>query len=343
MAMKLFQFRTAICTISIVFTSPAAHSHHSAAALYDLSRVVTVEGSVSRYEWANPHVYVYLEQTTDFGDTIEWEIWALPPSVMRRLGWDRDSIAVGDSLGVSGHPARYRSGKSLFPLSIQRNGVTLYEQGDSIRRLSTPGGDPDAPARALDGTWETLLNLPLILSLVEPKFALTDKGATAAKNFDDATMNPAVDCIPHSAPLLMIDPDAKRIVTQGDVILIEGGYGGEVLRTVRLGAVDNDGASPSIQGHSVGRWEGRTLVIDTTHFADHRQGNTYSGVPSGEQKHLVERLTVNEDGKGLTYRFELSDPEYLLEPVTGEVQYRPGRDFEHYECSLENARRYLKP
>ena len=68
------------------------------------------------------------------------------------------------------------------------------------------------------------------------------------------------------------------------------------------------------------------------------------GVSSGSQKHLVERFELNPDGTGLTYRFELEDPEYLSALVTGELQsaYRPDLGFEPIDCNLEIARRFLE-
>ena len=51
-----------------------------------------------------------------------------------------------------------------------------------------------------------------------------------------------------------------------------------IERIVHMGAESHDGAAISLQGHSIGRWEGDTLVVDTTHFAEHRVGNAM-GVP----------------------------------------------------------------
>ncbi len=60
--------------------------------------------------------------------------------------------------------------------------------------------------------------------------------------------------------------------------------------------------------------DGSTLVIDTAHFASHKTGNGYTGVPSGPMKHLVERLALDEGGTTLSYSFELRDPEFLAAP-----------------------------
>ena len=69
-----------------------------------------------------------------------------------------------------------------------------------------------------------------------------------------------------------------------------------------------------------------------------------SGVPSGSQKHLIERLTINADGKSLSYHFELSDPEYLASPFTGDTDwtFSPDVEFITDECNLESARRFVE-
>ena len=318
----------------------AAHAHHSGA-MYDLGKQITIGGTVARYDWANPHVYIYVAQTAEDGRVIEWEIETFPPAVMRRQGWSPDTLRVGDEIVVSGNPARKVENTSLYPTLIRRGGSTLYELMEGFQRLATASGADEAVAKGLDGTWATLLTLDVVMRFAQPELPLTDAGAAALASFDDRTMDPEIDCIPNAAPLFMIDPDIKRISTGDGLIVIGAGWS---ERTIHMDVSTHLGASPSVQGHSIGRWEGSTLVIDTVHFADHRTGNAYVGVPSGSMKHLVERLTIDEGGTSLTYSFELADPEFLVAPVSGRAQWshRPDLDFEPQECDLENARRFIE-
>jgi hypothetical protein len=96
-----------------------------------------------------------------------------------------------------------------------------------------------------------------------------------------------------------------------------------------------------VHGHSIGRWDGGTLVVDTTHFSPHRLGNG-AGLPSGARKHLVERFALNSAG-GLDYSFELEDPDYLKQRVTGTTQwlYRPDLEYVATPCDRDNAKRFL--
>jgi hypothetical protein len=69
-----------------------------------------------------------------------------------------------------------------------------------------------------------------------------------------------------------------------------------------------------------------------------------NGVPSGVHKHLVERLTLDADGTRMAYQFELSDPEFLAAPVTGNAEwaYRPDLELALEVCDREAARRFTE-
>src|SRR5580704_16208146 len=107
---------TPLTVSAVLFASammpPASLAHHSSA-MYDDKKTITVEGAVSKFEWSNPHVYIYLKQMTTGGQAIEWEIEASPPSILGRVGWTRDTLHVGDAITVIGKPARDASKKSL--------------------------------------------------------------------------------------------------------------------------------------------------------------------------------------------------------------------------------------
>jgi hypothetical protein len=96
----------------------------------------------------------------------------------------------------------------------------------------------------------------------------------------------------------MITPHLKRIAKGDGVILIDGEFDG-AQRTIHMNVSTHDDAPASIQGHSIGRWEDKSLVIDTTRFAYYALGNGH-GLPSGIKKHLVGRLTPGADGASLT-------------------------------------------
>jgi hypothetical protein len=139
----------------------------------------------------------------------------------------------------------------------------------------------------------------------------------------------------------MLITDVKSLEMRGDVLAIRGEFDG-AERLVHMNAASHEGAEPSLQGHSIGRWEGNVLVIDTTLFAEHRNG-TFWSVPSSPRKRLTEQLELATDGTSLTYRFELEDPEYLTRPVSAEAQWalRPDLEFDALPCDVDNARRFV--
>ncbi len=332
--------RVLLCMAAVIWV-PAAWAHHSGA-MYDDKKVITIEGTVARYEWANPHVYLYVQQLTDSGQTVQWEIEASPPSILRRLGWSQDTLAVGDKISVTGNPAKDPSWKKLHMTLIRRGDTTLFDRSVEVAQLASVDAQPSAPPAdsGLNGVWVTLL-APKIEEQLDPdNLSLTPKGKAAAKHFNEDKMHPGANCVPNPAPVLMITPDLKRITAGEGVILIDGEFDG-AQRTIHMDVSTHELAPTSVQGHSIGHWEGKTLVIDTTRFADYALGDGY-GVPSGPRKHLVERLTPAADGASLTYHFEMSDPEFLAAPIAGEVQwvFRPNTTYAPLKCDLNNARRF---
>ena len=151
------------------------------------------------------------------------------------------------------------------------------------------------------------------------------------------------ECIPVGAPTLMVYP----VVTTIDVSDEEVVFNIDWMTSDRVVHLDMDAhpddLEPTLHGHSIGHWEGDTLVVDTVGFTPHREGLAF-GLPSGEGKHLVERFTVNEDGRHLDYEVTLEDPEYLVEPATyaSQWEYRPELEPTGEACDLDVAQRFLE-
>ena len=96
--------------LTLIFLAAArpAHSHHSFAAQYDAAKPITLTGKVTKVEWTNPHVYVYVDVRDEkSGETLNWalEIGGGPNSLIRQ-GWSRDSLKADDVINVEGSLAR---------------------------------------------------------------------------------------------------------------------------------------------------------------------------------------------------------------------------------------------
>jgi hypothetical protein len=330
-----------LATLGVAAAGLAPHAvlaHHSPAR-YDMRTQRTVEGTVTQYEWGNPHVYLSVRET---GGERVWVVEAYPSTAMKQYGWAADTFARGDRVVVAGSPGRDATRSILF--------LKMIRKADSVAALYDSGGaeaaPPPAPAEtfraaSIAGTWMSSVG-PLFGTFFGPGVAqnATPKGAAAVAEFRDDAANPGLDCVPFSPPMYMILPGFRSIELRDDVVVIRG-EDADVDRIVHLGVATHDGAEPSVHGHSIGRFDGGALVVDTARFAPHRLGNG-AGLPSGSGKHLVERFALNGQG-GLTYSFELEDPEYLRQPVSGAMEwlYRPDADYVPTPCNRDNAQRFL--
>jgi hypothetical protein len=125
-----------------------------------------------------------------------------------------------------------------------------------------------------------------------------------------------------------------EIIDEGDVIVIRQEEN-DSMRTVYMNA-DTTPANPipSDMGHSVGHWEGETLVVKTTHVNwPYFDG---LGVPQSEDAELDERFTVSADGNRLNYTILVTDEATFTEPVLMDRfwSWIPGTEVEPYNCTL---------
>jgi hypothetical protein len=81
-------------------------AHHSAAAIYDEAKTVTVQGLVTKIEWTNPHVYIHVDAKQATGEIVSWSLEGPSPIGLYRDGVHKDSLKVGDTVTVVGVPAR---------------------------------------------------------------------------------------------------------------------------------------------------------------------------------------------------------------------------------------------
>ena len=93
----------------------------------------------------------------------------------------------------------------------------------------------------------------------------------------------------------MLVPDLRTIeISESFIVITFEAEGLQQRRIVHMDrAAHSEGLAPSIVGHSIGRWDGDTLVIDTVGIAPHRTGSFV--VPSTASTHIVERLTMTPD------------------------------------------------
>jgi hypothetical protein len=81
-------------------------AHHSFSAEFDGNKTVEIKGVVTKVEWANPHVYFYVDVKDASGVVANWACETNGPNGLIRAGWRRDSLKVGDQVTVNGYMAK---------------------------------------------------------------------------------------------------------------------------------------------------------------------------------------------------------------------------------------------
>ena len=93
-------------TLGLSLAVPVS-AHHSFSAQYDADKPVELTGLVTKIEWANPHVYLYIDVENEAGEYEEWALEMGAPAVLTRTqGWTRSTLQIGDEIKVEGRLAR---------------------------------------------------------------------------------------------------------------------------------------------------------------------------------------------------------------------------------------------
>jgi hypothetical protein len=97
----------ALAVVAVVATASVLSAHHSVAGQFDESKSVTLKGVISKVDWVNPHIYLYIDVKTD-GETVTWSLGTVPTAMARRAGLTKESIAgkVGEVVTIDCIPAR---------------------------------------------------------------------------------------------------------------------------------------------------------------------------------------------------------------------------------------------
>jgi hypothetical protein len=96
---------TAVC-LFVLLASISARAHHSFSSVYDGKKPITLTGPITKIEWANPHIHLYIDVKDETGQAMNWAIEMGSPNFLIRLGWTRDAMKVGDVVTIEGHLAR---------------------------------------------------------------------------------------------------------------------------------------------------------------------------------------------------------------------------------------------
>jgi hypothetical protein len=94
-----------VVAVSLGFAAPLC-AHHSFAAQFDGSKPVTLKGMVTKVEWRNPHIWVYMDVQNADGSVTAWQCEGGAPNALTRQGWSRQNLETGEPLTIEGYLAR---------------------------------------------------------------------------------------------------------------------------------------------------------------------------------------------------------------------------------------------
>lgn len=334
---RMISIKSGIVGIALALISFSAIAHHSRANFSD--EVLVFEAKVTRWEWVNPHVYAYVEAPDASGVMTEWEVELQSTMGLVRRGWGQDSLAVGEMVTVRANPDRNPNRKLLFGISFAKADGSLLSG-----QVAASGPADDVPAaESLAGVWSNASWRGAgARDRAATHLPLTEKALLAAASYSE-DKNPMAQCLFGLPPGNLGGPYLHAVEILDDAILLHIEYG-EITRTVHMDGREHPAdLTPTHQGHSIGWWDGDTLVVDTLGFAEHPWGNG-RGIPSSTQRHSVERLTLSEDGRTVQIETMFEDPEYLTQPVLGSITWAHAPDLEMLPntCDPEVAARILE-
>jgi hypothetical protein len=344
--------------------------HHVPAAKFDPAKPITLKGSVSKIDWLNPHVHIFME-VRDAKGTASWAVELESTVDLRRNGWTADTVKLGDVITVAGIPARDGSRQAWA------NSVTVDSTGRQVFTVKPyeppplPNPVPPTPRWAdgqprlgppegqAGGYWD----FPSATMLVEQGVTVEADKHGLLKNIADASKvapfqpwardlfvyrqrnflkdDPMfLDCKPQAGPRMYQVPYGVSFLEERErkrVRVLMGG-GNQNWRFIYLdgrpqtGLPDGNAEDPLYFGHAVGRWEGDTLVVDSKGFHD-RFWFSNGGLPHTPQLHLIERYS-RPDLYTLRYEVTIDDPgAYTRTWVSGwTLRWVPNEELPVYYC-----------
>ncbi len=102
-------------------------AHHSNSAFY-VEKIIEVHGVITKWEWINPHTFISVI-VDDKGTKVDWTIEGRAPGVLRRAGWERDTLKVGENITVFCSPAKDNSHVCLTARVVKGDGTILSNGG----------------------------------------------------------------------------------------------------------------------------------------------------------------------------------------------------------------------
>ena len=336
-----------ICTLTAVALLPlAVPGHHSTGGFYDTGTTIEVMGAVTEVFWRNPHVGLTLEVVNDAGETELWEVEGGAWNTVQRRGITSETVAIGDEVRVAGAPGA-RGVKAVWATHMQIPGGDEFAISDRPYppRWTEASSAPEISTSAAAAATETENGVFRVWSpirgfggSIEPP-ALTTEAQSLKDRWDQAVDDPGLRCEAPGMPNAILNPYPIQFIDEDDRIrlLIEEWDGN---RVIYLDPATTP-ADPPVDrlGHSIGRWEGNTLVVEIDHLS--WPYLDAQGTPMSDAVTMVERFELSDDETRMEYQVTVTDPVYLTAPAVWQRSYAwvPGTEVKPFDCALRETGR----
>jgi hypothetical protein len=320
---------------------PAGSGHHSRAEYSD--EVMELSGTLVDVFWRNPHAGLNVVVMDEDGTEAEWRIETFgSPNLFGRMGVKREHFTIGEQVTISGRASTRRDLYLLGTNVLFENGMEAILSAtigpvwsnNFVGGVENSDRDLSVTARAAGENRGIFRNWSIAGRAigVSRHFPYTPEAAAAQAVWDPITA-PVAQCETPGMPGPMYQPLSLEFVDEGATITLNVEYFG-IARTVHLqDVVDPATQAPSPLGYSVGRWEGNTLVVETSRI-NYPYFNS-GGAPQSEDVFVVERFVMSEDQAELDVQMTITDPVTFTEPAnTRRLYVALGEPFVPLDCNV---------
>ena len=327
-----------------LLAAPPAFAHHSFAPHFDASKPVSISGTVTEFEARNPHSYLHIAAIDENGRTREYVCESHGVTQLTRNGVTPQILKVGTKLRVTGSLSRHNPYMCFFDNIEFADGRTMSVNGP---RGALPPVT-QAPRKEMFGTWLLAPIANRSTSGPQPMSQfLTPAGEKAVAAYDPFRDDPTFRCDPVGIRRVWGAPGTPLEIVRdgGDVVLHHEWM--DVRRVVHMNTKTHpkDGPRGSL-GHSIGRFEDETLVIETAQYAPgvlnqyvEQPGQPTRGLLHSGALTSVERLHLDAARQRLVVEVDLVDSEFFKQPFPRTtMEYAPSSlKIEPFNCSPEGV------
>jgi len=367
MSLNIFHIPVGRLITSLLFLAllvPAGYAHHGPAVKFDPQQRITLEGHVSKVDWANPHVHIFM--LTANGE--DWYIELDSPVVLEWNNWSESTLVPGDAIRVEGFVARdgspqawgervFHDGNRVFDgdVSALSRAIAVSQDRpvprwpDGQPRLGAAPGEegywvPDTTVMMEDGVSVSMTSYGLLENIADAaRVAPLQEWALRLYEYRQGNFlrsDPSyVECRPPAGPRkfqvpfgiqLLEDREWQRIF----VVAAGGNQDWHLIYTDGRGIntgfeVDND--NELYYGRLVADWEGDTLVVRSEGFNE--KFWLTGGLPHTSLMKVTERLT-RTDFNTMQYEVTIDDPGAYTRPwsMHWNLVWNDGGDPPEYYC-----------